>query len=880
MSASGASADTVFDFAAPGADQEGDYVAADGAVVAGGAASLAWRTGPDWAAPGARWRVTVRIASDLPRSSYPVRIDLAAAPDELFLGARGDGLDLRLFDAAAAELPVWLERYDWISGTGALWARPAALSGGTNTFHCYFGEPDHDRPDDVGGMFAHDPPVDVLWVIDEQTPAGELAVAALDDGTRVAAGSVDVTLAAGGVVRIPIAGVPFGGSFAVGGPVGAAGVAEGADAPVPLALAAATLLVPSPRYMDRLCIASPFRAAAVDVRSGTASLATMSLGAGETRCTDVDIPDGGGASLVADAPILAFHNGISAPNVYDGFVAQAPFRELFGGCAGTCLVVALEDGTNVDVWLSDGTSTRVTLAAGAGAILPGNGAQGSGAALHLSADRPVAAISYGDGDGGESVPFLPPALLGERFVVPLDAQYAMAAAERPGTECELLAPDGTRADFQRGGTLAAPHPSRLFFGTATSGTSPILAGSQLRCDGPVWAVFEDGATGDEKTLWPVQVYRPVASPEPAASFGAVESRHAAGTGTVTTPTWRPRWGLLGWMGFAESGATSVPAGTSLRYQISVDGGATWLVPEVGGWRAAASGEAAEPWDIDAAFADLPLDADGLTVRALLGSGDGAEAPVLDELVVRADVVGEPAQVAIGPISSPQQAGRAFAVLLTLLDAGGLPVTGYTGTAALETTVGPAGSFASEPFAAGRAVAMVAIGEAALEVRLRATAAGAEGLSDPFQVVPGDVAALELVSGDGQFGLAGEVLAQPLRVRAVDAAGNPVSALGVVFEVSRGGGEASPANAYTDANGAAATSWIVGEGPNVLDARLEGRDDVAAVRFTARGDTDAPPPAEGEEGGCGCRAGGRPAALGLLVGILAVGLGLARGRRRR
>lgn len=871
-----AAADTVFDFAGPGPEQTGEYLAADGAVLDGGVARLALTGPPDWAAPGARRRVELRVAVDLPRADYPVRLDLAGAPGELFLAARGDGLDLRVFDGSGAELAVWLERYDWIAGEGAAWFRPAALSGGTNRFHLYFGEPEHDVPDDAGELFHHPAPVPALWVIDDLSPAAPIAVAALDDATRVVAGTTDRTLAAGEVLSLAAGEVPAGATIAAGGPVGAAATCDGGDAPAPAAIAAATLVGIAPRYNDRFCVAAPFRDASVEIRDGAAVVATVALAAGGTQCLDADVTTGNAAVLVADAPILAYHYSLNPPAVaaYDGYNMLAPAVELLGANTGTGYVAAAE-ATTVRVDLSDGTTTTLALAAGGAAALPGNGTQGGGLAVRLTADRPIAAGAYADGDGGEAVPFFPLSLLGRRFVVPLDAQYLLVAADRPGTECVLYAPDGTEAGRERGDTLAAPVPARLFFGDAVSG-APIAAGSELVCDGPVWAVFEDGTTQDEKTLWPVQVFRPVASPEPLASYGPLESRHAAGVGSVTTPVWTPRWGLHRWLGFEELGDTRVPAGSTLRYQVSIDGGATWLVPDVGGWREAAVGEGAEPWRIDGSIGDLGTGG-GIAVRALLGSDDGTEAPVLDDLRVRAETIGAPAELRVGPMASPQRVGAPFVVSLTLLDAAGEPVTAYTGSAVLEATAGTVTPASSTPFSGGLSSTSVTLDRVASGVRIVARVEGVVGQSDPFDVVTGDVARLELVSGDGQYGPAGQPLPEPLRVRVVDAGGNPIGGIPVAFAVERGGGAMDPASALSDGTGVASSNWTVGAGANLATAGISGRDDIAPVRFAARGDTGETAGDGDADGGCGCRTA-TPAGGGL-ASLLAVLL-LVPLRRRR
>lgn len=100
-------------------------------------------------------------------------------------------------------------------------------------------------------------------------------------------------------------------------------------------------------------------------------------------------------------------------------------------------------------------------------------------------------------------------------------------------------------------------------------------------------------------------------------------------------------------------------------------------------------------------------------------------------------------------------------------------------------------------------------------------------------------ALVVASGDGQDGTADATLADPLVVRAVDAAGAPVEGLSVTFAAADGDGSADPATAETGADGLAQSSWTLGGGSGVqlLTASLE---DGISVEFAAAVGTLDPP----------------------------------------
>ena len=66
-----------------------------------------------------------------------------------------------------------------------------------------------------------------------------------------------------------------------------------------------------------------------------------------------------------------------------------------------------------------------------------------------------------------------------------------------------------------------------------------------------------------------------------------------------------------------------------------------------------------------------------------------------------------------------------------------------------------------------------------------------------------VSVIEVVSGDGQSGLTGDALPEPVVVRVVDSGGAPVAETTVTFEPGEGHGTASPATAVSDADGGGA-----------------------------------------------------------------------------
>jgi alpha-tubulin suppressor-like RCC1 family protein len=98
-------------------------------------------------------------------------------------------------------------------------------------------------------------------------------------------------------------------------------------------------------------------------------------------------------------------------------------------------------------------------------------------------------------------------------------------------------------------------------------------------------------------------------------------------------------------------------------------------------------------------------------------------------------------------------------------------------------------------------------------------------------------ALEIVSGDGQAGPAGQELPDPLVVRALDDKGRPVKSQIVNFVVLVGGGSMFAGTSITDNDGLAQDFWTLGPelGENIVEARAVDPttgEKLIFARFTA------------------------------------------------
>ena len=125
-----------------------------------------------------------------------------------------------------------------------------------------------------------------------------------------------------------------------------------------------------------------------------------------------------------------------------------------------------------------------------------------------------------------------------------------------------------------------------------------------------------------------------------------------------------------------------------------------------------------------------------------------------------------------------------------------------------------------------------------QATLTATAGGLSATaSATVQQVP---TSLSIVSGNTQTDTVGQLLVEPLVVRAEDKGGTAVSAVGITFSVHQGGGSLSETSATSGDDGEASTSWTLGttSGTQNVTALIEGSAS-ATANFSA---TATPGPA--------------------------------------
>jgi hypothetical protein len=843
----------VFDFESPGEEQAGTYAASAGAEVADGVGRLAVAD-PSWYDEAWAYRLPLEITASesLPGAAFDLVLDDAGV--FLFDHAHVTGMDIVLVDPdGTASAPWWMQSFSRIERTGTLRVASADIPSGTSAWALYFGG--DVRTDDMDAVYTYAGGGAYLLVADATAAAAsDLVIVSFADGNEVEAPGFSGTLDRGETALVSAGTAGAADAVSATRPVYAVFAGASGDAAAPARLAGTLFILPTPRYEDVFTVVSPWGEAAVTLSDSTGTLDTFAVapGAAVTRSVDVATET---AKIVSDIPVLVHRTTVDSGTgtVYDTVVVPPPAADITGGCAGTCLVSAAEDGTEGVVYLDGRLEETFSLDAFGRYAVTVTGSQGDGPAVRIVATGPVMAVSYGDGDGGDMAVFLPTRWLGREFMIPFDAQYVMATAVQPSTVCSLTY--GGSPHELTGDTVAPPFPKSFYWGSTTNGAN-VPAPAELVCDKPVWAIAERTATDDEVNLWPSTFFRD-RQPDIETVFGsAYETKLSRGAEWITTPLLIPANGVLSWTGFAEGGETLVPEGTSLLYQVSNDGGTTWQVHDpVGGWRNAVGLEdGSRASAVNDGLPGLEILDGRLEVRVLLASPEGVLTPIIDEITVDFDAVGDVQTFRFPGLPSTWPEGMQLMMTVRAVDAEGHMVTGFGGTAALSTS--SAGVAIDPAVTAG-----FSMGEASFPVTFTGsgtvtiTAAhdGAEGTSSPIMITPASANAATMVKigGDNQFGFAGYPLADPVVVRVLDADGTGVAGVGVTVAVTSGGGTVSALSLPTDGEGYASVTWTLGAepGPNRLEIGA-GSIEGSPASFTARGDD---PHGDGgkESGGCGC-----------------------------
>jgi YD repeat-containing protein len=195
--------------------------------------------------------------------------------------------------------------------------------------------------------------------------------------------------------------------------------------------------------------------------------------------------------------ILVSH---SSTTTHDPYPVPPVSTELWGVRTTNAYVAALQDNTSVQVWASNGEQQTITLNAGEfKEVTVGlETSEGQGSAIHLVADKPIAAVQHADSDGVETTAFLNATSFATHYIIPVATQYVAMVCNAPSTVIELQGESGNLIDSAFCGSVGSS-PGKAYFGSTTDGSN-IAAGSKIVASQPIYLIYEAAAANDEHNL--------------------------------------------------------------------------------------------------------------------------------------------------------------------------------------------------------------------------------------------------------------------------------------------------------------------------------------------------------------------------------------------
>ncbi len=349
---------------------------------------------------------------------------------------------------------------------------------------------------------------DDYYSLNPRFQSGPLSAMSLVDNNWITAGNSSLFLNQNERGTIPGSELLPGTEIWGTGPFTLGGEVDGTDLPVPGSFAGTTFIIPHARDTQTYYLFSPYGEATVSIDiGGTVSHYTLAqdqvvnINAGSDTTT--------AGIIKSDRPILVSHQGGTSGDAYP---VPPAATELWGIRSTSAQMAAVENNTTVRVYSSDAQIATYTLNAGVrqSINIGANTSQGQGAALHLIADKPIAAYQLADSDGYEATAFLQRAYHATRFGLPIDTQYVAVVCPTSGTRVTLYESLKTPATQTCSGI--GDYPGKLYFGSATNGTN-ISAGAYLNADHPIYVIYEASATNDEHNLLG---YNALTAPDPSA----------------------------------------------------------------------------------------------------------------------------------------------------------------------------------------------------------------------------------------------------------------------------------------------------------------------------------------------------------------------------
>ncbi|MCP3878643.1 MAG: hypothetical protein GY701_09680, partial [Sulfitobacter sp.] len=360
---------------------------------------------------------------------------------------------------------------------------------GSNSFLEYMGGTDPTNAADI--------PHTQHYVLNPAQVGQALNVVSLIDGNSITMGALTLNLDANQSDEIPGVEVTQGTlldgvrAFSVGS------AANNTDMLVPTSFAGTEFVIPQGRNSHLYYLLSLQGDASVGINAGS-GVVNVPLLQGQVYEYIAGSTNSYAATIRSNLSIMVLHAAASGSSINRDVYPVPPASKDLWGPRRYSAVGALEDNTAITLYGSGGQSESFVLNANEFQYIAiGNAdGQGAGDVIHVVADKPVAAIQQADGDGAESVAYLDQVYFGNRYGIPVDAQYIEVICTS-NTDVTLY--DGTSPADTRACVSDGTYPGKVYFGSTSNGVN-IGAAARVESDAPVYVMYETAATNDEHNL--------------------------------------------------------------------------------------------------------------------------------------------------------------------------------------------------------------------------------------------------------------------------------------------------------------------------------------------------------------------------------------------
>lgn len=362
------------------------------------------------------------------------------------------------------------------------------------------------------------------FILNPNYASGSMGVVSLGNSNVITADTTTLNLDDNAYDTIPGGSLSQGTVIEGGLPFSAGSNEERTDMPAPAIFLGTAFVIPHYQNSHKYYVYSPDGNATVQVQAGTGGNFTVTANQGVVTNIDAGSDNTISAIVTSDLPIVMVHRSVYSGSDRDVYAVPPATTDIWGIRSTKAIVGALEDNTTIAVYASNGSSTNFILNAGEKqSISVGyNNHQGSGSAIHVVADKPIAAIQVDDvddggggggmggggmgggghsghaNDGEEATAFWPDTYFSDHYGIPVDSQYVAVVCSQSSTTINLYSSSGSLIST-KSCSASGLTPGKAYFGSSSDGTY-INAGSYLTANKPFYLIYETSYADEEKNL--------------------------------------------------------------------------------------------------------------------------------------------------------------------------------------------------------------------------------------------------------------------------------------------------------------------------------------------------------------------------------------------